>query len=305
MEWADPVGPRIEGVTMLHTRALLLPVALGLAACGGGSSGGASETPDSMTTDGSTSAPPGTSAPISEAPGYVLPPEYDLASKVYDSSYSVPAGFFVDERASTPESYTVHHVMDETRSFELCTDDYTTAEAWEAADNASRAVNGYFVNSVETERYYEFVRELAYDDDVGNITSPTSPGYARVFKCSNTSRDGVDRLQFDGFAGYLNTAPRSANDVKVFAEYLWQFAFFPYRHKKVLDSVSSEGPKSLSQTLVLGFALNQGTGRCDRIDIVEWTFAADRNTGRVAQSFDVVRSFEARFEAGVAVICDE
>ena len=300
MEWADLVGSHIEGVTMLNTRALLLPVALGLAACGGGSSGGAGESPDSAANGGS----PGASAPISEAPGYVLASDYDLASKVYDSSYSVPSGFFVDERAATPESYTVHHVMDETRSFEVCTDDYATAEAWEARDNDSRAVNGYFVSSIETERYYEFVRELAYDEDVGNITSPTSPGYARVFKCSNTSRDGVDRRELDGFAGYLNRAPRSANDVKVFAEYLWQFAFFPYRHKKVIDSVSSAGPESLSQTLVLGFAINQGTGRCDRIDIVEWAFSANRETGRVAQSFNVVKSFEARYESGVSVICD-
>ena len=282
---------------MLNFRACLLPVALGLAACGGGSSGEAQQNEATV---------PVASAPtaVSQGPASELPGDFDLASKIYDPSYTVPAGFFVDDRASTPESYTVHHVMDESRSFELCTDDYATAEAWEASDNRSRAVNGQFITSIETERYFEFVRELAYDSDVGNVTSPTSPGYARVFKCSNTSRDGVDRSQLDGFAGYLNTAPRSANDVKVFAEYLWQFTFFPYRHKKVIESRSTSGPDTLDQTLVLGFAINQGTGRCDRIEIVEWGFSANRRTGRVTQSFELVKSFEARVEAGVAVLCD-
>ncbi len=278
---------------MRYRRALLLSAALGLAACGGGSSG-ETETP-----------PVSTPAPKATAPGYELPGDYELASKVYDPNYSTPAGFFVDDRAATPVSYTVHHVMDETRSFEVCTDDYAMAEAWEANDNASRAVSGRYMNTNETERYFEFVRELSYEDDVGNVDGATSPGYARVYKCSNTSRDGVDRSRHEGFAGYVNVAPRSEEHVRVFAEYLWQFAFFPYRHKKVIDSVGASGPNTLSRTLVLGFAINQGTGNCDRIEVVEWEFSADRETGRVEQRFDLVKSFEARYESGVAVLCGQ
>ncbi len=277
---------------MVNPRSLLLPAVLALSACGGGGSGEAPKPPSAA------------SEPVVAGPLYELPSDYDVASKIYDTVYSVPAGFYVDQRAATSVSYTIHHVMDESRSFELCTDDYATAEALEAADNESRAVNGRFISSSETDRYFEFVRELAYTQDVGNVTEPTSPGYGRVFKCSNTSRDGVDRSEFEGFAGYLNVAPRSADDVKVFAEYLWQFAFFPYRHKKVLESVSSADGTALNQTLVLGFAINQGTSRCDRIEIVEWAFSADRASGRVDQRFDLVKSFEARYEAGTAVVCE-
>lgn len=273
-------------------RSLLLPLLFALTACGGGASG---EAPKPQ---------PTASAPVEDAPLYVLPADYDIASKVYDTTYSVPAGFFVDERASTARSYTIHHVMDESRDFEVCTDDFAAAEALEAADNEARAVKGQFISSHETERYFEFVRELAYTEDVGGVSDPTSPGYARIFKCSNTSRDGVDRSRFDGYAGQLNRAPRSQQDVRIFAEYLWQFAFFPYRNKKVLDSVQHADATALGQTLILGFAINQGAGRCNRIEVVEWAFAADRATGRVEQRFDLVHSFEARYESGTAVVCD-
>ncbi len=267
----------------------LVPLLLALNACGGGS------------TD--TTKPAAGPELQSPAPAYVLPADSEIAARVYDADYTVPEGFFVDARAGTGVSYTVHHVMDTSGSFELCTDDFATAEAWEAADNASRSVGGYFVGAVETARYYEFIRELAYTDDVGNVGSPTSPGYARVFKCSNTNRDGVDRSSLDGFGGMLNVTPRNPESVRVFAEYLWQFTFFPYRHRKVLDSVGHSTASTLDHSLVLGFAVNQGDGRCDRIEVVDWTFSVNRDSGRIEQGFDVVHRFEARFEAGSPALC--
>lgn len=268
----------------------LLPLVLVVAACGGGST--------------EPAKPAAAVAPEGPEAGYVLPADREIAARIYDPDYSVPAGFFTDARAGTSASYTVHHVMDASGSFELCTDDFATAEAWEAVDNANRAVSGYFVGAAETERYFEFVRELSYPGDVGNVGSQTSPGYARVFKCSNTNRDGVDRSDLNGFAGMLNVSPRNPEDVRVFAEYFWQFAFFPYRHRKVLDSVGGATAGSVDRSLILGFAVNQGDGRCDRIDVVDWTFTVDRDSGRAEQRFDTIHSFEARLESGSPVLCD-
>lgn len=268
----------------------LLPLFLVLGACGGGST--------------EPAKPTAATAPESPAPAYVLPSDGEIAARVYDPDYSVPAGFFADARAGTGSSYTIHHVMDASGSFEVCTDDFTTAEAWEAADNASRTVSGYYVGAVETERYFEFVRELSYSSDVGNVGAGTSPGYARVFKCSNTNRDGVKRSDLNGFAGVLNVTPRDAEDVRIFAEYIWQFAFFPYRHRKVLSSVGSATADSFDRSLILGFAVNQGNNRCDRIDVVEWAFALDKRSGRIEQRFDTVHSFEARLESGSPALCD-
>ena len=250
--------------------------------------------------DSSSSPAPGSAA--GPTPG--LPADSEIAALVYDNRYSVPPDFFIDERASTGRSYTVHHVLDASRSYELCTDDYAVALAWEDADNASRSVQGYYVGSHETMRYFEFIRELAYENDVGNIDDLTSPGFARVFKCSNTNRDGVDRSLLTGYAGTLNAHPLDRQSVREFAEYFWQFTFFPTARRKVVASRSHEDGDTLRHTLLLAFAVGQGTGNCDQVEVAEWHFTADRQSGAVQKSLDVVHSFEARLEQGTPVICN-
>jgi len=268
---------------------ILIPFMALAAACGGSGSTGSEPAPANSNT-------------TVQAPA--VPADGQIAALLYDASYSVPNGFYVDERASTDRSYTVHHVLDESSSFELCTDDYAEAMDWEAADNASRSVQGYYVASYDNERYFEFVRELSYEDDVGNIDDITSPGFARVFKCSNTSRDGVDRSLLTGYAGTINAHPLGPDSVRVFAEYLWQFTFFPTSRKNVIDSYSSATSTAYEQTLVLAFASSQGADRCDRIEVAKWTFSADRATGEVGKTFETVKFFEATIENGAAVTCD-
>ena len=233
-----------------------------------------------------------------------MPADEDIAALIYDTSYSVPDGFYVDERSATDRSYTIHHVLDESSSFELCTDDYGEAMAWEAADNASRAVQGYYVESFDNERYFEFVRELSYQDDIGNINDITSPGFARIFKCSNTDRNGVDRSLLSGYAGTLNAQPLAQGSVRVFAEYLWQFTFFPSSRKKVIDSYASSTADTLQQTLVLAFASSQGFDRCDRVEVARWTFSADRVTGEIEKRFVTSHFFEASNDSGTVSICN-
>ena len=227
-----------------------------------------------------------------------------IAALVYNPEYSGPDGFFRDARADTQRSYTIHHVTDASGSFELCTDDYQTAVNWEAADNASRAVNGEFVSVAETGRYFEVVRELDYNDDVSNVGDPTSPGYARVFKCSHTRRDGVDRNLLDGFAGTLNARPIDANSMREFTEYLWQFRFFAGGRRVVLDSAGGSTATKVEHTLRIAFRINQGAGRCDRIEVADWRFAADRESGDVQKTFTTVRAFDAELRDGVATLCN-
>ncbi len=273
-------------------RICALPICLFLAqvsACGGG-------------TTGSSGDIPATSA-SSELPSQ-LPSDDRILALLYDNSYSVPADFFIDERASTTRSYTIHHLLDTSTSYELCTDDYAVAKAWEEADNASRNVSGTYVSSYENERYYEFVRELSYEDEIGNIDALTSPGFARVFKCSNISRDGVDRSLLSGYAGTLHSYPLTDQRVRLFTEYLWQFTFFTHARKVVLDSYSDSGSGYLRHTLLLAFAINQGTGKCDRVDVAQWQFDADRDSGVVVRSYDTVYDFEATFENGAVVRCE-
>ena len=273
---------------MKTSRQALLPlVALLAAACGG---------------SGSTESAKPDAGPAASVPQ--MPSNAEIATKAYDPSYIAPDGFFVDLRSDTPGSYTIHHVLDGSQSFELCTDDLVEAQEWEAADNAARAVTGQYVTSIETNRYFEFVRELSYTQDVGNITTPTTPGFARVFKCEHTNRDGVDRNVLDGYAGRIDPELLSPARLRDFTEYLWQFAWFNVSRKKVIDSHSDSGPGGLRHTLLLALVNNQGTGACDRIDVVEWQFESNATSGEITRRFDLHHSFEATVEGGVARLCD-
>lgn len=274
---------------MRFAALLLLPLLATAASCGGG---GSSETPKPAATANQS------------VPAKPLPSRESVIAKLYDPDYSVPDGFFVDERSGTSKSYTVYHVMDESVSYELCTDDFAVAESWEAADNASRSVNGYYVGAYENERYFEFIRELSYDNDIGNIDDLTSPGFARVFKCSNTVRDGVDHSLLSGYAGRLNVRPLNDARLREFAEYFWQFTFFPQRYRKVLNSAPTTGYSDIAHTLLLAFASGQGTGRCDQVDVVRWAFSADPVTGDISSDFRTVETFEAEMVSGSPRLCD-
>ena len=279
------MGPVPFDAMKLH-HLILLPMLVVAAACGG--SGSADDSKGSAADSGPLASPG----------------DAEILGKVYDNTYTVPQGFFIDERAETTRSYTVHHVLDRSGSYELCSDDLVEAQAWEAADNASRAVSGYYVTSYENERYFEFVRELEYTEDVGNITEPTSPGYARVFKCSHTSRDGVDRALVDGFAGRMPIDRLNAASLRDFAEYLWQFTFFNVSRKKVIDSYPGPAAGALQHTLLLALVVNQGTDACDRVDVIEWRYTANPQNGEIRRQFNTLRSFEARVVNGMPQRCE-
>jgi hypothetical protein len=255
---------------------------------------------------GSGSSTPPKDAAASPAVQQVpaLQSEQQIAALLYDNSYKAPDGFYVDARADTERSYTLHHVLDDTASYELCSDDFAEAMAWEEADNAERSVQGYFVEAFETSRYFEIARELSYENDVGNVEDISSPGFARVFKCRDTSRDGVDRSELNGYAGRINALPVSAERIRVFSEYLWQFTFFPNSRKKVLASYPSATGDHITHTLRLAFATNQGTGQCDLIEVADWRYSVHRVSGEVRRQFDVIRRFEAQNQAGVVSVCN-
>ena len=114
----------------------LLPIFLTAAACGGS---GANEVAAVVADDKNA------------APAVSMPSDDDILKMAYDTDYTVPEGFYIDERAATStRSYTVHHVLDPSNSYELCSNDLVEAQAWEQADNDSRAVNGYYVTSLRT-----------------------------------------------------------------------------------------------------------------------------------------------------------
>lgn len=264
-------------------QSILLFCLMGLVACTGG---GSNDSPMSTTVAART-----------------LPDDAEIMAKAYDALYQVPDSFYVDERADTHRSYSLYHVRDISESHERCSNDYNEALDWEAADNDSRSVSGYYVGSYENDRYYEFVRELASPDSMGNIGEPTSPGFARIFKCSYVDRDGVDRNLFDGYTGTLNVRPLSVDAIRTYAEYMWQFTFFWPATKTVLETYSAEQVHAYRHTLVLAFLTNQGTDKCDLIEVVDWTFSVNKTDGTITKEFKLLHKLEAQLVNGTPETC--
>lgn len=231
-------------------------------------------------------------------------PDEEVMAKAYDNTYNLPEGFFVDERAETTGSYTIYHVKDESISYELCSDDYAEASAWESADNESRSVNGAYVGSYENNWYFEFIRDLEYSSGIGNITDPTSPGFSRVFKCGYVNRDGVDRSVRDGYAGTLNVRPLSEEVIRDFTEYMWRFTFFWPAQKTVLESYSDDQTEAYRHTLMLAFVTNQGFNKCDLVEVVNWVFTVGKDNGQVTKEFILLYQFEAQLINGLPETCD-
>lgn len=231
--------------------------------------------------------------------------EKRIAELVYNPDYAAPAGFLIDSRADTVGSYTIHHVKDESASFELCTDSSQQAEVLESLDNASRSVSGELVEIIETEKYFEFVRYLQYPDSFGNVAGETSPGFARVFKCSFVDRSGVDRNLRDGYGGKFNAVPLDGASVKSFVEYLWQFTFFWPAQEKVVSTRTEELDSAIQHTLSIAFKYNQGFQRCDRIELVDWSFSINRADGAISRVFNPLLVFEAEDANGEVRICDQ
>ena len=266
-------------------RFQLISIFLVLTACSGGASTGDSPAPNDI------------------QPLKFIPSNEKIIAAIYDNTYTVPDDFFIDERADTLQNFSLYHVKDPSVSYELCTDDFAEALAWEEADNISRPVNGFFVSSYENEKYFEIVRELSFPNDIGNVPNDTSPGFARVFKCSSFNRNGVDRNLRNGYGGTLNTRPLSVDVVREFAEYLWQFTFFETANRKVLDSFSTERQDTFDHSLLLAFRVNQVFDRCDRVEVVDWVFSANKSTGEVTRDFRFLFSIDVQLVDGIPEQC--
>lgn len=244
--------------------------------------------------------------PVTAAGERLFPSDSEILSKTYDPLFVVPEGFLVDERAGTLQSISLHHVKNDSGDYELCTDEFSQALAWETTENDNAPVQGAFTDSIETDKYFEFIRELSSESGIGNIAGPTSPGFARVFKCNYVNRDGVNRHSRNGDAGTLNTAKLSAEMIRDFTEYMWQFTFFWPASKTVLESFTTESTNTYQHTLLLSFLTNQGTDSCDLIEVVDWIFSVDKNSGRMTKEFMPIYELQAKLnDNGIPVVCDD
>ena len=92
-------------------------------------------------------------------------------------------------------------------------------------------------------------------------------------------------------------------DRREIADYLWQFTFYGPSRSAVIGTYSEDRPGSLDHTLVLVGVIRQGFEQCEPIEVVDWTFSADRHSGKVTKRCQLVRQFDAELVSGMPRRC--
>ncbi len=237
-----------------------------------------------------------------EEPLVSYPIRQEAIQLIYDTTYRYPDGYYFDMHDEITQSYTLYQVKDFSNSYELCTDDELEAIRLEQEDNDRRVVNGQLITYTQNERYFEFVRELDVSGSIGN-TGLTEPGFARIYKCSYVNRVGVDRNDFNGYGGIMN-ADLSEQVVREFIQYTNFFTFWWPQTAKTLQFSSEENNDEFIHTLLLGLRTNQGTDRCDLIQLLDWRWTVNKSNGEMERISYLVDQFEADLVNGVPVICE-
>jgi hypothetical protein len=227
----------------------------------------------------------------------LAPADETIATALYAGAPRTPPGFIADVAPPGPSQVTTYHLKSSqlatpaAATYEVCTDDWSTALAWSEEVAAQAAPHLDLVANDATVRYFEF----------GRVPRGLPEQYVRqrVFRCAYLDRTGVDLSAGSGFAGVLNVRPLDAAAVRDLAEYLWQFTSYNNAGHAVLASETSL--PGLSQALTI--ASLERNAVCDRVTVREWTYDADASSGALELAASVVREFGVREAGGALAGC--
>ena len=265
-------------------RALGIPIAMMLHACGGGSS---------------TSVPP--SAQVERA---VQQSDVEIARLLYTDSARTPPGFYTEPPSATSYAATFHIKNSDlvppagpsAPRFEMCTDDWNEALAWSETVALSAPVYSDLAATDMTEHYYQFVRTPR------SLTIGTQQ--MRVYRCAFLDRTGADLARMVGVAGRINKRPIAPTDLQWTLEYLWHFSVYNNADNVVLRSAVLPGSSSPTHELTLA-QLTRGAGSngCDSIRVFAWSYRVASTSGELMSELRDLWSFDARNDSGSAQLC--
>lgn len=277
------VPPRMS---CMHSVAIAC--SLLLSSCGGGGGG------DAVPTSAATSVMPPRAVDLSDL---------QIAQQLYAGTSRTPTGFREEVKPAGHQYSSIVHLKNTDLDpsiaaplpqYELCTDDWATALEWSEASTQAASQYAQLVASNDAAQYFEFGRTRAGDPDF----------YVqqRVFKCTYVNRSTADLRSPEGSAGQLNQRPLTSDELRLLAEYLWQFTRYNNYGNAVLKSSGASSTASLSHTLIIAsLARAEAAGSCDRIDVAAWKHTADTTTGVLTLDIDVLWSFNARDTSGGAL----
>ncbi len=223
-----------------------------------------------------------------------------VAQAVYAIEPTTPADFY-KEADPYPDRLTLTAHVARTDiepgsvdpDFAVCSDSQTEAAAWSDAAAENMSDQSQRMGDRVSDWYYQF------DHDLG--ASPPVLLQSRVFRCAALDRSVVA----DGVVARINLAAPLASDLKFVVEYLWNFSASNNALSAVIRSQSLNTTDVLEHELLEATARKfQGAGGCDRIQVVRVRFRLDPMNSLVTRSSSVAGEFDAKLEAGAAVLCE-
>jgi len=281
-----------------------ITVTMTLAACGGGGGGAGGSAPAS-----SSSAPaPASAAAPAPAPApapSVSNTDLALAGRLYKGDARTPEGFAVEERpASVAGTLSTRHLKNSdiatgpqalSSTFEVCTNDMAQAIDW---SERQATWNGQYSDMSEVRgdaRIWEVTRVPRAD--------VTAVVRHRVFRCDYLDRSGSDLRSDAGSAGYMNQRPLTASELKVLAEYLWQFTMFNNSDYAVASSSGSADGGTITHTIRLGKLVRGANGSCDSVQVSDWSHTMNTTNGALSRTLTAVRTFSVKSTGAGAESC--
>jgi hypothetical protein len=271
-----------------------------LAACGGGGGG---EAPASSSAQSVAPAPAAAPAPA-PAPS-VSNTDLVLAGRLYKGDARTPEGFAVEERpASVAGTLSTRHLKNSdiatgpqalSTTFEVCTNDMAQALDWSERQSTW---NGQYSDMAEVRgdaRIWEVTRVPRAD--------VTAVVRHRVFRCDYLDRSGTDLRTDAGSAGLMNQRPLTASELKVLAEYLWQFTMFNNSDYAVASSSGTTDGASLTHTIRLGKLVRGTNGGCDSVQVSDWSHTMNTTNGALSRTLTSVRTFGVKSTTAGAESC--
>jgi hypothetical protein len=232
--------------------------------------------------------------------------DLEIAQLVYDGTPRTPLGFFKEASADESIIATTHIKntdIDTTLAapmpqYELCSDDWNQALSWSETTAAQGSTYADLVDSKSTAQFFEFDRVRPGD--------PVIAIKHRVFKCAYVDRSTADIRSPEGSAGQLNQRPLTSEELKLLAEYLWQFTSYNNAGHVVLKSSGATNTNMLMHTVYIANVMHAGvSANCDRIEVIAWRHTANTTTGELTLDVEPLFNFGARPNAGAAALCSE
>jgi hypothetical protein len=277
-----------------HVIALVALAAL--SSCGGGGGGEASQPVASSPASAPAPAPP---------TRVVAQSDLEIAQSIFSGTSRTPQGFYADPAPSGHAYVSTTHLKNTdveasvaapAAQYELCTNDWNQALSWSetGAHNAPEYSN--LVETNDDPRFFEFGRVKSGQPEVFQRT--------RIFKCAYLDRAAANLRVNAGAAGRLNKRPMTGDDLRIMAEYLWQFTTFNNFGNVVLKSSGEASASAITHTLIIAKLVRSGiSASCDRVDVLAWRHSADTTTGQVQLDAQTLWSFGTRESSGVAQLC--